>query len=219
MLAGELDRLGLLSGQDVEGEPDDAVLDVARHLVAGVLEHHEHLAVLREHLRHEARDADLRGDGREVLEQDRADSLALHVVRDVEGHLGARGLDAVEAADTDDLAVEDRDQGDAVVVVDVGEAVDVTVAQLTERGKDAEVDGLVGLAVVELPQPVRVSRRDRADVRNRAVPEHDVGLPLDGRLGQDSSSTAFGPRRHGLRAPSAVHHAHIVSRRPAAPTA
>ncbi len=64
-------------GEDVEGHLDDAVLDVVRDLVAGLLEDREHLAVLRKHLGGEPGDADLLRDGGQVLEHDGADALAL----------------------------------------------------------------------------------------------------------------------------------------------
>ena len=88
VLARELDRLALLGRRDVEGHLDDAVLDVVRDLVARLLEDGEHLAVLRQHLGDEPVDAHLLRDGGQVLEHDRADALALVVVRDVEGDLG-----------------------------------------------------------------------------------------------------------------------------------
>ena len=104
-----------------------------------------------------------------------------------------RRVDAVVAADADDLAVEGRDEGDPVVVVDVREPVDVPVAQLAQRREEPQVDGLRRLPAVEVADAVGVVGRDGPDVRDGAVPEDDVRLPLDrgtGGLRRDRRSIA-----------------------------
>ena len=88
-------------------------------------------------------------DRGQVLEQHRADALALEVVADVEGDLGAARVDAVVAADADDVLAHRRDEGDPVGVVDVGEPQHVGVAQPAQRREEAQVDRLVGLGGVE----------------------------------------------------------------------
>ena len=138
-----------------------------------------------QHLGGEAGDAELLGDRGQVLEQHRADALALEVVADVEGDLGAAGVDPVVAADADDVVAHRRDEGDPVGVVDVGEPVDVGVAQLAQRREEAQVDRLVGLRGVEAPDAVGVGRADRPHVGDGAVAQDDVGLPLRGVAGRE----------------------------------
>ena len=159
VLAGHRDGLGLVGGLDVEADLDDAVLDVPRHVVTGIGEHREHLAVLREDLRGEAGDAELLGDGGEVLEQHRPDALALVVVADVERDLGAARVDAVVAADADDVVAHRHDEGDPVDVVDVREPVDVGVAEPSQRREEAQVDRLLGLRCVEAVDALDVEGR------------------------------------------------------------
>ena len=79
-----------------------------RQLVARLAEGGEHAGVGRQHLGDEPGDAPLAGRGREVLEQDRAEALALDVVADDERHLGAAVAERVEAAHADDRR---RDRG------------------------------------------------------------------------------------------------------------
>ena len=183
VLARHRHGLGGVGRLDVEAHLDHAVLDVPLDVVAGVGEDGEHLAVLRQHLGGEPRDAELLGDGGEVLEQHRADALALVVVADVERHLGAARVDAVVAPDADDLLAHRGDEGDPVGVVDVGEPEHVGVAQLAQRREEAQVDRLVGLRGVEAPDAVAVGRADRPHVGDRAVAQDDVGLPLHGVAG------------------------------------
>ena len=90
VLPGDPDGVRLLGRPDVEGHRDDAVLEVVVDRIPRLLEDVEHAAVLREDLGGELLDAELLTDGGEVLEEDRADALALVVVGDVEGDLGGR---------------------------------------------------------------------------------------------------------------------------------
>ncbi len=145
-----------------------------------------------QHLGGEAADAEVAGDRREVLEEDRADALALVLVADVEGDLGAARVDPVVAADADDLVAQRHDEGDPVDVVDVGEAVDVGVAEPAQRGEEPQVDRLVGLRGVEAVDPRDVGGPDRPHARDGAVPEDDVGLPV-GAVARGELLVAHGP--------------------------
>ena len=176
VLPREAHREGLGRGFDVEVQRDDAVLDVPVDLVAGVGEDGEHLAVVRQHLGLEGVDVAVVGQGREVLEENRPDALAVVVVGDVEGNLGAVLGDPVVAADADDVVADHRHEGHAVVVVDLGEAPDVTVAEVAHRREEAQVDRLVGLARVETTDPLGVGGLDRPQPADRAVAQDDVGL-------------------------------------------
>ncbi len=181
MLPRELHGFALLGGFDGELHRDDAVVEVVLDLVARIDEDVHHLAVLRQHVGDEATHAALLGDGREVLEQDRADALALKMVGDVEGDLGqAVVVEPVITRDADDLVLQRRDDGGARVVVDVREAIDVLLGDLLDGREEPQVDRLVGLLAVEFLQIVGVGRDNGPHVRDRSVTQNDVGLPRPG---------------------------------------
>ncbi|CAB4907925.1 unannotated protein [freshwater metagenome] len=171
-------RQRLLGGRDREGEVDDAVLVGAPRLVAGVQEHPDHAGVLAEHLGDEPGDAPLAGGGGQVLQQHRAQPASLVGVLDEEGDLGVVGARvAVVAADADELLAQQDDEGHPVVVVDVGEPVEVLVAEPLHRPEEPVVAGLVGAALHQPDDAVGVLRGDRAQVHRAAVGGHHVGLP------------------------------------------
>ena len=194
----EADRLGALGRLDLEAERDHAVLEAAVDLVAGVGEDGHHLAVLGQDLGGELLDAGLPGDDGQVLEQHRADAAALVGVRDVEGHLGGGRGDAVVPADPDDRVAHGRDQGDPVVVVDIGEAPHIAVAQLAQRREEAHVDRLVGLAGVEPADRLGVGWGDGPQVGHGAVPQDHVRLPFGGITRRKHGRLGHGP--HGVMA-------------------
>ena len=88
VLAGVGDGQRVLGGLEVEGQPDDAVVERLVDDVAGVGEDPQHLPVGRQHVGDEPRDAALAGGGGDVLEEDRAEPPALVRVLDVERDLG-----------------------------------------------------------------------------------------------------------------------------------
>jgi hypothetical protein len=181
---------------------DDPVLVRAGGLVAGVEEDPHHPAVLGEHLRDEARDAALAGGRREVLEQHRAEPAALVGVLDEEGHLGLLGpRHAVVAADADELVAEQEDERHPVVVVDVGEPVQVLLRQPLHRPEEPEVAGLLRAAVHEADQPVGVLGADGSQVHRAAVRGDDVGLPVGRRYHRLPGGRGLGGRllNHGGR--------------------
>lgn len=118
---------------------EDAVVELLAHLVAGVAEHADHPGVRGEHLGGETGHAPLPAGGGEVLEEDGPEATAVLGVRDVEGDLGDVGLDAVVAPDGEDPVLAREHEGDAVAVVDVGEAVEVLVAQPFHRREEPVV--------------------------------------------------------------------------------
>ena len=170
-------RLG--GGLDVEHDLDDAVAELAGGAKAGLAEHPQHLAVGGQHLGAEAVIAHMAGRLGQELEEHGADAQALVVIVDHEGDLGlVPPRPAVVAGDGDQVVAEHRDEGHAVLVVDVGEAVEVALAQGGARREVAEVDALGRLTAVEGPQPLAVVRADGSNVGGRAVGEDDIGLPV-----------------------------------------
>ena len=194
VLAGQDHGLRLLGRGDREGDGDDAVVVVVADLVAGLGEHRDHLAVLRQDVGDEPAHPLLLGDRREVLQQHRPHTPALVGVGDVERHLGGGRVDAVVAAMPMISSRTVATRATRSVVVDLGEAGDVAVAELLQRREEAQVDRLGGLAGVEAPDAVGVLGPDRAHVGHRAVPQDDVRLPLGG-IGHRWG----GGLRHGLR--------------------
>ena len=121
--------------------------------------------------------------GGQMLEQYRADAAALVRVGDDERHLGLVGVvDLLVAADGDDGVAQHRDQGDAVLVVDVGEPEQVARRDARVGREVAQVARAGGQPGVELDDRGRVRRAHRADVHAAAVGAHDVGRPVRGRL-------------------------------------
>lgn len=179
VLAG-LDH-GAPAGGGVDGELDghDAVLEAPGDLEAGLLEHGEHLAVLRQHLGGEPPDAVLAGGDRQVLHEDGAQAAALRGVGDVERDLGGVGVPvAVVPAHAEQAAAARDHERHPVLVVHVREPVQVLGAELGLVGEVAQVDRVLGLPGVHALQLVRVLRGDGAQTRRGAVAEDDVGLPV-----------------------------------------
>src|SRR5439155_6778301 len=140
--AGHPDRVG--GRGDVEAEVDHAVGVLAVHGVAGVGEHAQHRAVLRQDLGDEPGDAVGTGGGGEVFQQDRADAPALVRVLDDEGDLGLVGADAVVPADRDQLVAELGDERLPVAVVDGDEPLEVPLRDPRVRREVPQVPGPVG---------------------------------------------------------------------------
>ena len=92
-----------------------------------------------------------------------------------EGDLGlvAAVAQTVEPRDADDLPFVDGDERLAVHVVDVGEPVQLLIAQIRVHAEEPQPDRLTGQRVVELIQPIDVARAHRLDVDRRAISKHD----------------------------------------------
>ena len=138
----ELDGVGVAIELGADGE-------------AGVLEDGEHGVVVGQDGGVEAFDAALVGDVREGLHEARAHALVLPVVADDEGDLGGHegGVDEV-LGDGDDLTLagagHDADDGEVLVVVDVGEVLHVALGEDLGVGEEAAVDGAGGEGVEHL---------------------------------------------------------------------
>ncbi|BBE22516.1 hypothetical protein MN0502_13990 [Arthrobacter sp. MN05-02] len=159
----------------------------------------------------EPADPVLAGGRGEVFEQDGADPASLVGVRDVEGDLGLeRIVEAVIAADADDVRATRDHEGHAVAVVHLREALELLRAELGLVREEAEVDRILRLAHVEGLHRVRVEGRDGPQVRRPAVAQDDISLPIfrvlsvrhhrlrvvgiPSTVGPTTAGTARGPR-------------------------
>jgi hypothetical protein len=164
---------------EVEVEVDHPGVEAALERPAGAREHGEHGAVLGQHLGGEPADAVGASDGREVLEQQRGDALALVLVVDHERGLGVVAVGpALVAGPPDELAVPLDHERHAVDEVELGEVFELAAA---ERGLGREVSAVLALArlpLVEGSQGVLVVGRDGAHRCGVAVAEDHRGGPL-----------------------------------------
>ena len=163
---------------DREVDLDHAAVEPALQRPPGAGEHGEHRPVLAEHLGGEPLDPVRRGDGGEVLEQQRGDADAVMGVVDHERRVGvvATGPTFVTRP-ADDLAVRFDDEGGPVDEVDVGEVGQLPGTERRLRREVAAVAALVGLTGVELGEPRGVGRGDRTDRDRLAVTEYGVRRP------------------------------------------
>ena len=83
--------------------------------------------------------------------------MVLEFVRDHERHLGLVGpLVTVVARHGDEPVVELGHEGEPVVVVDVGEPLDLGRGEGRVVGEEAEIAGTLGQVVVEVDEPLPV---------------------------------------------------------------
>ncbi len=181
VLPGCHHRPGFLGRFDVEGQVDDAGVVLAVHGVPGVHEHPEHLGVLAEDLGGETADPAFPGCRGQVLQQDRTQPAALLRILHQEGRLGGVGVAgrvAVVGPGRDHLPAEHGDQPDPGVVVDIGEDLDLPVGDLVDRLEVPHVQRFLTQPAVHSADRLSVGRTRRAQVRDAAVSEQHVGLPL-----------------------------------------
>ena len=176
-----VDALEVAGGRlDRQRHLGDAALVLALDLEARALEDAQHRAVVGQHLREEAADPHLAGLLRELLEQPRADALALQLVGDRERDLGARRVAQPHvAAERDDpLArrVGDRArQRAALEPVGIQHRLDEPRRRLREA-VEAQVAALVGEVLEERDHARLVVVRGRAQAHRGAVAQYDVAL-------------------------------------------
>ena len=189
---------------DVELEVDLAVIEMPDRLVAGIAEDPQHRAVLGEHHGGEPRDTDFARRGGQMFEQRRPDPPSLMGVGDDESDLGlVRPRLTVVAPDRDDLVAQQGNQGDTVVVIDVGETVQVTLRDARIRREEAQVTGARRQRHVERDERVGIGRLDRAQVHDAAVGDHHVGLPVRGKRPRTVRLAHVSPGDHAGRARAA----------------
>jgi hypothetical protein len=172
----DVDRAGLGGGLDRE---------------AALAEDLDHAVVLRHHLGEEGLDPVLLGDLGEVGEQDRPQPLALELVGDREGDLGAAGAGADVGAVADRAAAgvvrpaglaARRDEAVAPRVVDFAELAR-RGGQVARPGEEAERARVGPEPLEQLQQRRLVPAADRPQVDGGPVPQHDVRFPVGRILG------------------------------------
>ncbi|MEZ5180477.1 MAG: hypothetical protein R2702_01130 [Acidimicrobiales bacterium] len=100
------------------------------------------------------------------------------LVVDEEGDLGiAAGAVAVVAGHAHEVVADQPDERHAVDVVDVGEALDVSLGQAGPGREEAEVDALGRLALVEGDDALGIVGSDGAHGHGAAVGQDHLGLP------------------------------------------
>jgi hypothetical protein len=128
---------------DRKRDVDDTVLHPGLHGEPDGTEHVEHAPVLGQCLGDEAAYAVVAGDGGEMFEQQGGDASALVLVVDHERHFGlVTALAPVVPDDGDDVVLKGRYQGDPVPAIDVGEVLDLFLAEARVRGEEAQVNGV-----------------------------------------------------------------------------
>ena len=124
----------------------------------------------------------MRADRGEVLEHDRREPASLLVVLHRERDLGlVRAGGPVVARHRDDLVTELGDERHPVVVVHVGEVLELLVRRCRHRGEEPHVDRLAREPREQSEQPGVVGGADGPEMDRSAVGEDDVGLP-NGRV-------------------------------------
>jgi hypothetical protein len=168
------DGQGRLRRLDGEGHPDDAIGKGALVVEAGLVEHPEHAAVGGERVGDEPGDPGRTGEGGQLLQQHRAESPPLVGVVHEEGHLRLVAFarprrQPLVAAHADDVVAEHGDQGEAVDVVDVDEALEQPRRQRGQWAEEAKVDGLGRQAAVHGLDGRTVVGTDGPDVHGPPV--------------------------------------------------
>src|SRR5918995_3469333 len=175
LVVAALDALAIaLGGRDRERQLDLTPGDVSSDGETDGLEDPEHLPIVREHLRHEALDAERACAGRELLEQPRADAAALVVVGHGERHLrGLRVTKPREVRDGHDAVVDAADECTRLARIRAGERLDQAWAELRVPVKPS-VEALLREIAEEVEQGGRVVRTGRTQAQGPSVPKNDV---------------------------------------------
>src|SRR5918999_1128128 len=173
---------GRLDGQRHLGDP---ALVLPRQLEARLLEHAQHRPVAGQHFGEEAAYAGFARLLGELLQQTRADPLALELVGDRERHLGASGIAQPEVvAERDDplvaLGSDRARERPALEPVRVERGLDQLRPDVN-MAVEARVPALVRELREEREQPVRVVAPRRPQPHRRAVPQNDVTCRRDHR--------------------------------------
>ena len=141
------------------------------------------------HLGLERRDAVLPGGVGDVGQQDRRQTLAVEVVGDREGDLGAPGrrCDVADLAHDPVLEARLRGEAEALGVVEVGRPLDGALDVWGSR-EEPEGAGVRRQLLEEAAQVLAVLGPDGPDTDRRAVAENDIRSAVLGILGHGSAS-------------------------------
>jgi hypothetical protein len=160
---------------DREANLDFTRLELPADVEARVLEHVEHMAVLREHLCDELLDPDLARGGGELLEEACADTAALIRVVDRERDLGRAAVaQAHVVRQCDDVLAERPDEGAALVPVGIEHGIDEVRAEGREA-VEAEVAAPIGELLEEVEEGGRIVGGGRPQPQRRAVAQDHIG--------------------------------------------
>ena len=176
-----VDALEVAGGRlDRHRDLGDAALVLALDREARALEDAEHRAVVGQHLREEAAHPHVPGLPRELLEQPRADALALQLVGDRERDLGAgRVAQPYVAAERDDplprLVGDRARQRAALEPVGIQHRLDEPRRRLREA-VEAQVAALVGEVLEERDHARLVVAHGRPEAHRGAVAQDDIAL-------------------------------------------
>ena len=160
----------------------DGVLPVrAGRLVASIDKDAYHPDVVGKHVCLETADPALTRDGGQVLEEHRAPPATLLGVVDHERHLGyVSAWNPVIATDGHQVSPEHCDERNPLVVVDLGEVLDLRRTQGRMGCEEAIADRLSGQSVMEGDEAFGILWLDRAQVPGAAIGHDHVCLPLRG---------------------------------------
>ena len=136
---------------------DHAGLDPRAGHQPRVTEDIPHAVVLAERVRYELGDPLRTGSTHQLREQVRADSVTLPIAGDDKGDLGVVSApEAVEATHRDELGAVQRHQRLPIMMIDVGEALDLCRRQVRVHGEEAQPRGLLRQPFMEVDQRVAV---------------------------------------------------------------
>ena len=170
---GCVQRRGRHVGAQLHG--DLAVRRAPRDREAGPAEHAEHAVVVAQHLGFEPRQAVRATEGGEVLEQQDAEPASVVLVGHQERHLGALAVHDLGSGQPGNPAAEHCDHRGRVGVGLVEEVLDVAPGGVAAGGEEAQSQGVLGDAGVEVEERLAVLGSQGTDDGDRAVGQQHVG--------------------------------------------
>ena len=147
---GGVQRRGRHVGAQLDG--DLAVRRAPRDREAGPAEHAEHAVVVAQHLGLEPGQAVRATQGGEVLEQQDAEPASVVLVGHQERHLGALAVHDLGRGQPGNPAADHRDHRGRVGVGLVEEVLDVAPGGVAAGGEEAQPQGVLGDAGVEVEE-------------------------------------------------------------------
>src|SRR5580700_7497170 len=154
----------------------DARVQRSAALEAAVREHLEHLTVLSEYVGLEFRDSVRIGDTAQMLEQQRADAMALELVEDSERDFRAMRIGAANVtADADEalasILSQRRSQSDVTFEIELGQMLQILRRQVAPDSHESKIDRLLAEPLEMLVQAFLIVGTNCAD-QDRVTIEH-----------------------------------------------